>query len=129
MSDFNFSGQFKSEDYEVKLHISVLSFKDGGVNIIYAPALDVYGTGNNLDEAKQSFEVSVSEFFKYTLNKNTLKTELKRLGWKINGSNKNLKIAQPNLADMLNRNGELKEIMENKSYKHFNKSISIPAFA
>ncbi len=120
MSDFNFSGQFKSEDYEVKLHISVLSFKDCGVNVIYAPALDVYGTGNNLDEAKQSFEVSVSEFFKYTLNQNTLKTELKRLGWKINGSNKNLKIAQPNLADMLNRNGELKEIMENNSYKHFN---------
>ncbi len=39
MSDFNFSGQFKSGDYDVKLNISILSFKEDGVNILYAPAL------------------------------------------------------------------------------------------
>jgi len=38
------------------------------------------GYGANEDEANNSFEVTLGEYFRYTVNKNTLAADLKKMG-------------------------------------------------
>ena len=67
----------------VETGLSLISFEEDGVTILYSPALDLSGSGYSLVEAKASFWEAMSEFFRYTVNKKTLAAELKRLGWNI----------------------------------------------
>ena len=66
---------------DVYAQLQILSFIEDGVTILYAPALDLAGTGYDLNQAKASLWEAVSEFFRYTTQKKTLVKELNRLGW------------------------------------------------
>lgn len=54
----------------VTVNVPVLSFKEDNANIIYCPALDLSGSGNTESEAKESFEIVVTESLKYSVRKN-----------------------------------------------------------
>lgn len=77
------SGSMQIGNKKVTVKLALLLFEDGGVNIAYCPAVNVYGYGNTSTEASKSFEVCLEEFFTYTLRKKTLVKELENLGWRI----------------------------------------------
>ena len=67
----------------VDVNVLIVTFVEDSLYYYYAPQLDVYGYGQTETEAKESFETTLHEFFRYTLNKRTLLNELKRLGWQL----------------------------------------------
>jgi hypothetical protein len=107
----------------INVNLSVILFQEGGVVIAYCPAVNVYGYGENEREAKKSFEISLSEFFRYTLNKNTLCSELEALGWKIKSSSK---FAPPAFSSLLSKNSDLKTIFNTHPFRKIDQGVSIP---
>ena len=45
----------------------ILQLFNGGLTVIYSPALDLSGYGSSEDEAKGSFEIALEEFIKIKL--------------------------------------------------------------
>jgi hypothetical protein len=88
MAKLNFKASVPVPGGAIETGLSLLSFKEDNVVIIYSPELDLAGSGNYLNQAKASFWETVSEFFRYTANKGTLMSELQRLGWKVGGTKK-----------------------------------------
>lgn len=76
-----FSGQFHHGGKQVTVQLLLLLWGDDAVNYVYSPQLDLTGYGYNEVEAKESFNHQLEEFISYSLNKNTLLSELKKLGW------------------------------------------------
>ena len=115
------------KDKRIELNALIVAFVEDSVYYYYAPQLDVYGYGQTETEAKESFEITLHEFFRYTLNKGTLQNELKRLGWKLRTKAK--AIAAPGFSQLLQTNAELKDIVENRSFTKTQHLIQIPAVA
>ena len=110
--------------------VNLVQFKDStGFQVIYAPALEIYGYGKTVVEAKKSFETCLEEFVDYTIAKNTLTKELKRLGWKIKGRKNNRTFKVPNFSEMLRDNERLIDILNEREVKTFKADIpmAIPA--
>jgi hypothetical protein len=116
----------KDKNALIRVSLPVVLFKEDDVHIAYCPAVNVYGYGKSDSEAKKSFEISLSEFFRYTLNKNTLNSELEALGWKIKHCSK---ISPPNISTLLSKNNDFKTIFNTKSFKKIDKSVAIPLTA
>lgn len=76
----------------IKLNVPLIIFREGSTVIAFCPVLDLSGYGKTEREAKESFEIVVSEFLDYTTKKRTLDKELKKLGWSVS---KNAKKASP----------------------------------
>jgi len=114
-----------NEPYNIKISISLLSFKENDNYIIYSPALDLSGYGKNLEEAKGSFSEALNEFCRYTINKGTFSEVLKDLGWNIK-KKKNTIYQQPYLDDMLRNNKYLSNIVRQKEFNRFNQEVNIP---
>ncbi|MBN4072977.1 hypothetical protein JYT74_02940 [Crocinitomix catalasitica] len=129
--EFTFTGNFSSLKGKAQANVSVnlVQFKQDGAYVIFAPALEVYGYGKTVQEAKDSFILGLEEFLSYTTNKNTLKSELQRLGWKIKGRKSKRKFKIPDFSEMLLRNDRLIEIMNTQSVRTFQADIpmAIPA--
>jgi hypothetical protein len=51
----------------IEVSLPVVLFKENNIHIAYCPAVNVYGYGESDSEAKKSFEISLSEFFRYTI--------------------------------------------------------------
>jgi len=77
-----YTEQFFTENHESGVVLSLIWFKESKVYIINSPSLDLSGYGKNFDEAMKSFRITLEEFLRYTLNKGTLQTELKKHGWR-----------------------------------------------
>jgi hypothetical protein len=120
------TGTIDTCDKRIEVSLSLIVFKDGDDTIAYCPALDVYGYGTTEIEAKKSFEISLSEFFRYTLNKGTLNSQLEQLGWKIK---RNSRFTPPDFSILLNKNQDFKTIFNTKSFKKIDKGITIPVSA
>lgn len=107
----------------VNVSLSVIIFKEDNVFIAYCPAVNVYGYGMDEDEAKKSFEVSVSEFFRYTLHKDTLCAELEALGWNVKS---NSKFTPPEFSSLLSENSDLRAIFNTHPFHKIDTGVSIP---
>ncbi|OFX26983.1 MAG: hypothetical protein A2033_15930 [Bacteroidetes bacterium GWA2_31_9] len=101
---------------KINVGLSLVEFKENNITIIYSPALDLSGYGNNTDEARQSFEVSLREFLKYTTSKSTLNEVLMNLGWTINGSSTKPKYRPPLDTELISKNETYSEIINKKNY-------------
>ena len=88
MPKFEFKGVVPVNNRIIETGLSLFSFIENEVTIIYSPELDINGSGYDLNEAKASFYIALSEFFRYATAKGTLFNELKRMGWKISGRKK-----------------------------------------
>lgn len=111
------------EPINITVKIPVILFKEDNITIAYSPAVNVYGYGETESAAKKSFEVSLEEFFRYAINKNTLKSELEALGWKVKGAHK---CAPPDFSVSLNKNAEFKNIFNRQAFKKIERGISLP---
>lgn len=127
MQGINLTGEQQYGSNHVKLSTQVFLFEEDGVFFVYNPSFDLTGYGNNKDEAMESFQIVLDEFFKYTLNKNTLFLELQRLGWKIKSKKK--KMYAPQISDMINTNDQLKDIVNSKQYSTSDYQVNVPAYA
>ena len=105
-----------------KTNLSLIAFQENKVHILFSPALDLYGYGNTIEEAKQSFMVSLNEFLNYSIENKTLIGELKRLGWKIldNGN-----VSSPLPSYFIKNNNTFKDVW-NKPFRKFDKTINLP---
>lgn len=63
------------------LTIPTAVLKEGKRYVIYTPALDLSTSGRTLKEAQQRFSEAVEIFFEELVEKGTLDTALKDLGW------------------------------------------------
>ena len=64
----HFEGKWEGANKQVEVKLSLIIFEDSGSQVVYCPALDVYGYGVTEKEALDSFKVCLGEFLKYTLN-------------------------------------------------------------
>jgi hypothetical protein len=127
MENLNYSGHFANNAAKVDVTVGLFQFDEDGRTIIYSPAFDLSGYGNNVAEAKQSFETTINEFLHYTTNKKTLVKEFKRLGWNLKVNNlKNRKIKSPDLANLIVKNDYLAEILNDKQFTKFDQTVSVP---
>ncbi|MFP4663696.1 MAG: hypothetical protein ACLFM1_04655 [Bacteroidales bacterium] len=132
MAKLLFEGAYKSNMSEVKIKLLIVHFKDNtGVHILYSPHLDLSGYGENLSAAKESFEITLSDFIDYTIKKKTIGSVLRKLGWSFDkGKVKNpKKVMAPSIASVINDNDHVSEIFDNYPVETFHKNITIPAFA
>jgi len=129
MADYKFKGNFRSEKMECHVVLSLISFIEDEVNIIYSPALDLSGYGKTEPEAKESFQMALNEFIRYTSNKGTFNAELEKMGWKISHKKTHPTYIPPYLDELLGKNNYLSEVVRNKDFNKFNQQITIPAFS
>ena len=125
MAKLSLKAQFP--DHGVSVKLSLFTFIEDNVHVVYSPALDLYGYGNDEYEARHSFEVSLREYVKYISNKKTVEQDLKKYGWKVDKRNKTLN--SPDLSTMLEKNESFREMVNNRPFKKYDLNVQIPAFA
>jgi len=121
-----FSGTWQNKNHKVQVNIPLYIFEENDTIIYYCPALDVYGYGDNDKQARESFEISLSEFFTYTLNKKTFLKEMQRLGWTTK-KNKHKPMTPPSLNQMIETNEEFSNLLNNVPFRKIHQNIEIPA--
>lgn len=126
MSGIAIFGENTYGDKSISLNLNVLQFKDDDTFLAYLPSMDLTGYGNTEAEAISSLHIVLDEFFKYTVNKKTLTSEMQRLGWKIKKPNKPM--LAPQMSELIPKNLFLKEIIDNKQFTSSTHQVNIPAF-
>lgn len=119
------SGTWNSLKHSVDIRLSLILFEDSENQIVFCPALDVSGYGKTEDEAFESFKVCLGEFFQYTFNKNTLRTELQQLGWKLRKS-KTKPMIPPDMTALLRNNDNFSNIFNNFPFRKVDEAFSLP---
>ena len=112
---------FKGGEVRVALFVYI----DEGVQVCYAPELDLYGYGNTEDEALNSFTIALDEYLSYVLSHKTLGKDLKRLGWTVDVRKK--VYTAPSLPDLLGRNDDFLQTITTRSYRKLDRLVALPA--
>lgn len=117
------ASQYKDGHNWIDVKLSLIEFEEEGLHFIYSPALDLTGYGKTEDAAKESYNLDMEEFLKYTSNKKTVFQELERLGWTISKKN----VTAPSLSALIQSRSYLEEIFTEKNFRKTNEIVAIPA--
>ena len=79
---FSESSNFSGKE-GVSVNLAVFFFEEDGQSIAYCPALDLSGYGNNEFAADADFKVVLAEYFRYTVEMNTIFEDLESHGWTV----------------------------------------------
>lgn len=107
----------------IRILLDVYSYKEDGVQMMYAPALDLCGYGATVEDAKRSFKVVVSEYFRYGLENGTLEADLRSHGWKPGSEIQEFE--SPDIMSLIRNNKQLQGVMR-KDYRKVSKRLSVP---
>ena len=108
----------------VKTQLDIYTYRENGMCIMYSPALDVAGYGATVDAAKQSFEITLSEYLRFTLDNSTLADDLKAHGWKsLDGHEADY--TSPDMVTLLRRNKQLRSLVQG-DYRKSSRRLSVP---
>ena len=66
---------------KINSELAIFLFKEDDNFIAYSPALDLSGYGKTEEEARDSFNIVLKEYFDYAINEGTLYKDLKEHGW------------------------------------------------
>jgi len=122
------TGNFKIGRNSAELeNIPIFIIKEDNVIIYYSPVFDLSGYGANESEAEKSLQISIEEFFKYTLNKKTLDTELSKLGWVKPKRKRKKRYNPPVMSDMIQMHDYLSEIINHHDFRKETMPIVVPA--
>jgi len=113
----------------IEVGLSVLSYRDENLHVIFSPALDLFGYGQTDKEARQSFDETLEEFLRYTSNKGTLQTELLRMGWKAAGRATQRTFKAPEFSRLLRQNEQLQDIVNHKEFRKYDRKVALPVAA
>lgn len=127
MQHLKISGKKHYGKSTINFDLPLFLFGEDKIWFACLSSLDLTGYGNNDVEAKESLSITLDEFFRYTLNKNTLLSEMERLGWQIESKKKPMHA--PDISDLINTNDQLKEIINYKEYSTSHYQVTVPAFA
>jgi hypothetical protein len=129
MSNYIYSADINNSNAKVRVNLFLIHFQDeNNTHFIFSPHLDLTGYGNNLREAKKSFNIALDDFISYTINKKTLSKVLTGLGWKVKGSTrKPAKILAPSITSVIANNRHVSEIFDNHIAKTFHQEVEFPA--
>ena len=119
-----FTGVLNADNKNITVNLQMIEFEEDECTIVYCPALDVSGYGKNLQEASDSFKISLDEFFKYGLHKKTIFDELKSMGWKIKHNHANMQA--PSMTKLLEKNENFSRIFNNSDFRKYDKKVEIP---
>jgi hypothetical protein len=110
----------KIDDGVINVNLTVVIFLDDKVTIVYCPALDLAGYGE--DEARQSFQTVIEEYFDYTVSRGTLFADLKLHGWETTQQT----IRQPEISDLLTTNKHFADIFNKYDFRKTAFNITVP---
>lgn len=128
MSNYKVRATFEEQGIPIETTLHLISFEEDGNHIVYSAAMDMTGYGKSEAEAIKSFEITLEEFVRYTMAKNTMYNELERLGWSISG--KNQKTAKPPSFEMLQqKNPEFQHMIESIPHTMIRQSMRIPQYS
>jgi len=111
----------------VDVPLALLSYVEEGVHVIYSPALDLYGYGNDELEARAGFATTLEEYLSFTAEENSLSADLSRLGWVVNPQSHS--VTMPAWTSLLDKNPYLNDVIMNRPFKKFDQPTRFPAFA
>jgi hypothetical protein len=120
-------GSYQQGKTFLHVNLDIIIFTEGNSIIVYCPPLDLTGYGLTEPEARQSFEIVLSEYFRYTLNKNTLKEDLLKMGWKLRSRFKPME--PPTLQKVLRENDNFSRIFNSYDFRKTVTQIELPAIA
>jgi hypothetical protein len=95
----------------LKAGMPVVLFQEEGVWYAHCAALEITGYGSSEEEARQSFEVMLVEFFQYGSETGNLHAELKRLGWRVEQH------TPPAFETLISKDPTLKDLFDTKPVK------------
>jgi len=121
------TGDWQQGNNMIQVKLSMIFFEEDGNRIVYCPALDLSGYGNNESEAFESFKMTLGEYFNYTVHKGTLAKDLKSMGWTVKSRHK--KMVPPSMQRLLSENENFSRIFNNHAYRKFDQVFDIPATA
>lgn len=121
------SGHWVNGKNKIVCNLPLIIFEEDNNVITYCPALDLSGYGPTEAEANKSFEVTLTEYFRYTVNKKTLAEDLRKLGWTLRKSLKKEPIP-PTLTNLLNKNKDFSRIFNTYDFRKRSTTINIPTF-
>lgn len=125
-SKYTVTGNFKDGGNSAEFqNVPIFVLEEDDNFIYYSPVFDLSGYGKTEEEAKESFNIAVDEFFKYTMRKKTIDSELKKLGW--TKTRRNVRYQPPVMSDMVKKHPYLSEIMNEHDFKKSSIPIAIPA--
>lgn len=127
-SKISLKGTWESEKNKINCKISLISFQEEGKFIVFCPAIHLSGYGNTEEEAKSSFEVVLSEYFRYTANKKTITEDIAKHGWTIK-RNMRKGATPPPISELLETNEDFNRIFNTYEFKKTDTTIEIPCFA
>ena len=123
MDNLECQENFSTGKTTVKMQLPMVAFVDNRTHYMYCPALDLTGYGHNDGEAKNSFEQTLKLYLDYTVNKQTLVSDLKAHGWRLK-NRKNL--VSPPFSDLLKHNKDFESIVDKCNFKKFTHELEIP---
>lgn len=117
-------GKFSDRVGNIEVKVDLIEYEEDCIFYVYCPPLDLIGYGSSQKEARASWETVLEEYFRYTLNKNTLVKDLESRGWYLKGKNSQFK--PPTLSWMLQHNEQLSEVYNNHNFQKVSLPISMP---
>ncbi len=114
----------KAHNKNVEVKIDLVEYEDDSIHYVYSPAFDLIGYGYSQEEARQSWELVLQEYFTYTLNKNTLIKDLQSRGWIVRKGNKYF--TPPTFSWLLKNNHDLTEVYDKHNFQKSSKPITVP---
>lgn len=118
----------EGDGYEVEVNMPIIIFEEDQNTILYCPPLDLSGYGKDEAEANRSLKVALDEFFRYCIHKNTLRTELKRLGWHLK-KNKRKPMVPPSMSELLEKNSDFSRIFNTVDFRKTATNVAMPVIA
>jgi len=124
----NIQAKYINKNTEVGVDIVLFCFKEGDVELVYSPYLEISGYGKNEEEAMDSFNINLEAFLEYTTNKKTLVKELTRLGWDVvkGNSKKPKKISAPTWENIINKNETISHLLNNTNVRTSRRELKLP---
>ena len=119
-------GEWKGANRSIEVNLPIILFQEDEAYIAYCPALDLTGTGNNEQEAFESFNITMGEYFLYTARKKTLAEDLIKHGWVIQKS-KQLTMRPPKMSKLLQTNKEFSEIFNKHPFRKIDQRVTVPS--
>ena len=105
------------------LQVGVIIFKEDDYIFTYCPSLDLIGYGETEKKAKESFNIVVDEYVRYTSENGTLIEDLTEKGWKIRDDKT---VIPPSMAKSLRSNKEFGNIINKYDFKKQSIPLAIP---
>ncbi|MFN2458759.1 MAG: type II toxin-antitoxin system HicB family antitoxin [Chitinophagaceae bacterium] len=120
-----FSGKLLSKTHPtITVKMDLIEYEENSIFYVFSPALDLIGYGKTQQEARDSWQTVLEEYFSYTMNKKTLVRDLETRGWVVKRNKK--QFTPPTFSWMLQNNEQLTEVYNKHDFKKVTEPISMP---